>query len=119
MGTHNEFGKEGEELAAAYLVKKGYLIICRNYRYMKAEIDIIAQKGNIIAIIEVKSRSSAYFENIAETVSKKKIMLLVSAADYYINTNKLDKEVRFDIITILKENNKFLIEHFEDAFYHF
>jgi len=119
MGAHNEFGKEGEKLAAAYLVKKGYLIICRNYRYMKAEIDIIAQKGNTIAIIEVKSRSSAYFENIAETVSKKKIALLVSAADYYINTNKLDKEVRFDIITILKENNKFLIEHFEDAFYHF
>jgi len=119
MGAHNEFGKEGEKLAAAYLVKKGYLILYRNYRFMKAEIDIIAQKGNIIAIIEVKSRSSAYFENIAETVSKKKIALLVSAADYYINTNKLDKEVRFDIITILKENNKFLIEHFEDAFYHF
>lgn len=119
MGAHNEFGKEGEKLAAAYLVKKGYLILYCNYRFMKAEIDIIAQKGNIIAIIEVKSRSSVYFENIAETVSKKKIMLLVSAADYYINTNKLDKEVRFDIITILKENNKFLIEHFEDAFYHF
>lgn len=119
MGVHNEFGKEGEEIATAYLQKKGYHILCRNYRYMKAEIDIIAQKGNTIAIIEVKSRSSAYFENIAETVSKKKIMLLVSAADYYINTNKLDKEVRFDIITILKENNKFLIEHFEDAFYHF
>ena len=119
MGAHNEFGKEGEKLAAAYLVKKGYLILYRNYRFMKAEIDIIAQKGNTIAIIEVKSRSSVYFENIAETVSKKKIMLLVSAADYYINTNKLDKEVRFDIITILKENNKFLIEHFEDAFYHF
>lgn len=119
MGTHNEFGKEGEELAAAYLVNKGYLIICRNYRYMKAEIDIIAQQGNTIAIIEVKSRSSAYFENIAETVSKKKIALLVCAADYFINTKKLDKEVRFDIITILKENNKFLIEHFEDAFYHF
>ena len=119
MGTHNEFGKKGEELATAYLVKKGYLIIYRNYRYMKAEIDIIAQKGQIIAIIEVKSRNSAYFENIAETVSKKKIGLLVSAADHYINTNKLDKEVRFDIITILKENNKFLIEHFEDAFYHF
>ncbi len=119
MGAHNEFGKEGEELATAYLVKNGYLIICRNFRYLKAEIDIIAQKGKTIAIIEVKSRNSAYFENIAETVSKKKIGLLVSAADYYINTNKFDREVRFDIITILKENDKFLIEHFENAFYHF
>jgi len=119
MGFHNEFGKEGEELATAYLVEKGYRIICRNYRYLKGEIDIIAQKDNIIAIIEVKSRSSAYFENIAETVSKKKIRLLVTAADYYVNTNKFEREVRFDIITILKKKNKFLIEHLEDAFYHF
>jgi len=119
MGSHNEFGKEGEELATAYLVEKGYRIICRNYRYLKGEIDIIAQKDNIIAIIEVKSRSSAYFENIAETVSKKKIRLLVTAEDYYVNTNKFEREVRFDIITILKKKNKFLIEHLEDAFYHF
>ena len=119
MGTHNEFGKQGEELAATYLVKKGYLIIYRNYRYLKAEIDIIAQKGNTIAIIEVKSRSSAYFQNIAETVSKKKIGLLLSATDNFINTNELDRDVRFDIITILKADDKFVIEHFEDAFYHF
>jgi putative endonuclease len=119
MGAHNEFGKQGEDLATAYLVKKGYLIISRNYRYLKAEIDIIAQKDNTIAIIEVKSRSSAYFENIAETVSKKKIGLLLSATDKFINTNELDRDVRFDIITILKKNNKFIIEHFEDAFYHF
>ncbi|MGB5359129.1 MAG: YraN family protein [Eudoraea sp.] len=119
MGVHNQFGKEGEELAAAYLVSHGYLIICRNYRYLKAEIDIIAQKGNTIAIIEVKSRSSAFFENIAETVSKKKIGLLVTAADYYINTNKFEREVRFDIITILKKNDRYIIEHLEDAFYHF
>jgi putative endonuclease len=119
MGAHNEFGKEGEELATAYLVKKGYHIICRNYRYLKAEIDIIAQKGNTIAIIEVKSRRSAYFENIAETVSKKKIGLLVTAANYYINTNKFEREVRFDIITILKKNDRYIIEHLEDAFYHF
>jgi putative endonuclease len=119
MGANNEFGKQGEELATAYLAKKGYLIISRNYRYLKAEIDIIAQIGNTIAIIEVKSRSSAYFENIAETVSKKKIGLLLSATDNFINTNKLDRDVRFDIITILKKNNKFIIEHFKDAFYHF
>ncbi|MGB5428878.1 YraN family protein [Eudoraea sp.] len=119
MGVHNQFGKEGEELAKAYLVNNGYLIICRNYRYLKAEIDIIAQKGNITAVIEVKSRSSTYFEEIAETVSRKKIKLIVSAADHYINSHHLDTEVRFDIITILKRNNKFRIEHLESAFYHF
>ncbi|WP_297797812.1 YraN family protein [uncultured Eudoraea sp.] len=119
MGVHNEFGKKGESMAAAYLIKRGYVIKYRNYRYLKAEIDIIAQKGNITAIIEVKSRSSTYFEEIAETVSRKKIKLIVSAADHYINSHHLDTEVRFDIITILKRDNRFRIEHLENAFYHF
>lgn len=119
MGVHNEFGKKGESMAAVYLIKHGYVIKYRNYRYLKAEIDIIAQKGNITAIIEVKSRSSTYFEEIAETVSRKKIKLIVSAADHYINSHHLDTEVRFDIITILKRDNRFRIEHLENAFYHF
>jgi putative endonuclease len=119
MSAHNELGREGEEWAANYLEDRGYHIRCRNYRYLKAEIDIIAQKGNVIAIVEVKSRSSVYFENIAETVSRKKISLLVTASDNYMNTHNLDTEVRFDIITVHKTNNKFLIEHIENAFYHF
>jgi len=119
MGAHNELGREGEEWAANYLEDRGYHIRCRNYRYLKAEIDIIAQKGNVIAIVEVKSRSSAYFKNIAETVSRKKITLLVTASDNYIKAHNLDAEVRFDIITVLKKNNEFVIEHMENAFYHF
>ena len=70
-------------------------------------------------INDLSSLYSAYFENIAETVSKKKIGLLVTAADYYINSNKCEREVRFDIITILKKNDRYIIEHLEDAFYHF
>jgi putative endonuclease len=119
MSAHNELGREGEEWAANYLEDRGYHIRCRNYRYLKAEIDIIAQKGTVIAIVEVKSRSSEYFKNIAETVSRKKINLLVTASDNYIKAHNLDAEVRFDIITVLKTNNKFHIEHMENAFYHF
>ena len=119
MGKHNEFGKLGEKKAVDYLIKKGYKITYKNYRYLKAEIDIIAQKGDILAIIEVKSRSSEFLENIAETVNQKKIRLLVTATDHYVITNELDVEVRFDIITILKKGKDFTIEHFENAFYHF
>jgi putative endonuclease len=119
MGKHNEFGKEGEQIAADFLQKKGYTISYRNYRYLKAEIDIIAKKDEIVAIVEVRSRRSDYIENIAETVTKKKINLLVMAADYYILSADLDVEVRFDIITILKNKNRFEIEHLENAFYHF
>jgi putative endonuclease len=119
MGKHNEFGKEGEQIATDFLVKKGYAIAYRNYRYLKAEIDIIAVKDDIVSIVEVRSRSSDFLENIAETITPKKIKLLVMAADYYMLSSDLDLEVRFDIITILKNSKQFKIEHLENAFYHF
>lgn len=119
MGEHNEFGKKGEELAVDYLVKTGYRIVHRNYRYIKAEIDIIAQKWDVLAIVEVKSRSSDYWQNIAEIITEKKIKLLVRAANHYVLSKDLDVEVRFDIITVLKEKGGFRIDHIENAFYHF
>lgn len=121
MGAHNEFGKEGEQLAVAFLQKKGYVVCHRNYRYLKAEIDIIAKKGNVLAIVEVKARSSDFLQHIAETVTEKKIELLVMAADHYVISKDLDVDVRFDIITVLKQNSNknIVIEHLENAFYHF
>ncbi|PIB37897.1 YraN family protein [Maribacter sp. 4G9] len=119
MGKHNEFGKEGEEMAKNYLLKKGYKICYQNYRYLKAEIDIIAKKDNVLAIVEVRSRSSDFLENIAETVTPKKIKLLVMAADHYVTSHDLDVETRFDIITVLKEKGGVQLEHLESAFYHF
>ncbi|MBD0779538.1 YraN family protein [Maribacter sp. ANRC-HE7] len=119
MGKHNEFGKEGERIAVDFLMQKGYVIKHRNYRYLKAEIDIIAQKGSILAIVEVRSRSTDFVENIAETITKRKIDLLVMGADHYVTEQDLDVEVRFDVITILKNNKVFEIDHMESAFYHF
>ncbi|WP_281542088.1 YraN family protein [Maribacter aestuarii] len=119
MGKHNEFGKEGEQIAVDYLLKQGYKITYRNYRYLKAEIDIIAQKEKILAIVEVRSRSSNFIENIADTITPKKIKLLVMAADHYVTEANLDVEVRFDIITILKNKQSFEMEHLENAFFHF
>ena len=119
MANHNELGKEGEQLAVDYLTENGYKVVHRNYRYLKAEIDIIARKGDILAIVEVKSRSSDYIQPIADTVTEKKIKLLVMAADHYIISKDLEVEARFDIITICKNGTKFNIEHLENAFYHF
>ncbi|NJB71765.1 putative endonuclease [Saonia flava] len=119
MGKNNEFGKKGEQLAVDFLLKEGYSIKYRNYRYLKAEIDIIAQKEEILAVVEVKSRSTDFHENIAETVTPKKIQLMVLGADHYVTDNDLDVEVRFDIVTILKKNGKFELEHLKNAFYHF
>lgn len=119
MGKHNEFGKMGEKLAEAYLRKNGYRIVHKNYRYLKAEVDIIAKKDHILAVVEVKSRSSEYWQDIADTITDKKIKLLVRAADHYVTSKDLDVEVRFDIVTVLKEGTGFKVEHWENAFYHF
>ncbi|SFU68630.1 putative endonuclease [Pustulibacterium marinum] len=119
MAEHNQFGKEAEERAAQYLLGKKYSILERNYYYQKAEIDILALKENTLVVVEVKARSSSYFGEPEQFVSKKKIRLLTNAVDIYVNKNDLDVEVRFDIISILRQNNELIVNHIEDAFYFF
>lgn len=119
MAQHNELGKKGEQLAVDYLLKNNYDVIERNYRFDKAEVDIIAQKKETLAIIEVKTRSNTDFGNPQDFVKPKQIQRLVKAVDEYVITNALDVEVRFDIIAIVKKGKQFEIEHFENAFYHF
>lgn len=119
MAEHNELGKEGEKIAVDFLLKKGYKILETNYRYIKAEVDIIAQKEGVLVAVEVKTRSTDYFEDPQDAVKAKKIKLLVSAVDYYVIQRDLDVEVRFDIIAILINKDGTKIEHLEDAFLYF
>ena len=119
MGKHNEFGRLGEQLAVGFLIEEGYRIRERNYRYQNAEIDVLAQKGNELCVVEVKSRNKGFFEDISVVISKKKIRLLTLAANQYVSDNDLDVEVRFDVITVIKNQEKFEVEHLKDAFYHF
>jgi putative endonuclease len=119
MAQHNDLGKEGEKIAVEYLQKKGYAILEKNYRYLKAEVDIIAKKEDLLIGIEVKTRTSDYFGNPQDFINKKKIELLTSAINYYVIKNALDVEVQFDIVAIIKNNNTIQIEHLEDAFLHF
>ncbi|WP_100610366.1 YraN family protein [Confluentibacter lentus] len=119
MAQHNELGTKGEQLAVDFLLKYGYDILDRNYRFDKAEVDIIAKKDTILAIIEVKTRSTIDFGNPQDFVKPKQIQRLVKAVDEYIIVNELDVEVRFDIIAIIKQGKGFKIEHLENAFYHF
>jgi len=120
MASHNELGKIGEELAVQYLLRNGYKILCRNFYFDKAEIDIIAQKeeGTLI-IVEVKTRNSDFFGDPQSFVTPGKIKLLVKAANEYVVSKELNVEVRFDIIAILKNQKQERMEHFENAFYHF
>ncbi|WP_452226564.1 YraN family protein [Lacinutrix cladophorae] len=119
MAQHNELGEKGEQLAVDFLLQNGYQIMERNYRFQKAEVDIIAKQKEILAIVEVKTRSTKDFGNPQDFLKPKQIQRIVKAVDQYVTTNKLDVEVRFDIIAIVKTGNTFEIEHLENAFYHF
>lgn len=119
MGKHNEFGKLGEAIAVDFLVEAGYEICDKNYRYQKAEIDILAKKGDVLAVVEVKSRTLGFYKSLNDVIGQGKIQRLVLAADHYIQQHKLDCEVRFDVVTVVKTKGKFKTEHLKNAFYHF
>lgn len=123
MAEHNDLGKLGEDLATAHLEENGYSILERNFVIQKAEIDIIAQKDNVLAIVEVKTRSSLDFGSPQDFVKQKKIQLLIKAVNAYINDREKDfqedLEIRFDIVAVHKNGESFAIEHLTDAFYHF
>ncbi|MDG0967308.1 MAG: YraN family protein [Flavobacteriaceae bacterium] len=94
-------GRLGEDIAVEALRKLGYRILIRNYRFGKAEVDIIAQKDSVLAFVEVKWRSNNLFGDPQNFVSKQQQKRLIAAADHYVRSNDLDINVRFDVVTIL------------------
>lgn len=117
MADHTDFGKLAEELATQFLEEKGYKILVNNYRFQKTEVDIITEFGGKIVVVEVKARGTDLFMEPQEAVTKKKIKSVVTATDEYLKSLNIDKEVRFDIISVLPdETGKLKITHLEDAF---
>lgn len=117
MPNNIELGNEGEEIASAYLVKKGFSILAKNWRFKHLEIDIIATINSTLVIVEVKLRSSDFFGNPEDFVTRGKQKKLIKAADFYIKENNINWETRFDIIAITRTQNAVKVEHFEGAFY--
>ena len=118
MLKHTEIGTKGELLAANFLKNKGYQILETNWRTGKKEIDIIAESSDSIVFVEVKTRSNFDFGFPEEAVTESKKKLLKFAAEDYFEQKQPQKNIRFDIISILqKGNNTAEIIHLIDAFY--
>lgn len=117
--TTRQLGDDGEELAAAYLESKGYIILERNYFFKHAEVDIVAFDESCIVFVEVKMRSSNKYGEPEEYVDKEKIENIYKAAEAWLYERKMDgSPVRFDVVSILQpENNAPDIRHFENAFW--
>jgi putative endonuclease len=117
MSKAFELGRKGEEIAVAHLKSIGYEILAINWFSHHLELDIVAQDGNELVIVEVKSRGSDSYEHPLEAVSNKKIRFLVNAAEAYIQENDINLDTRFDVISIVFSGGAFNLEHFKNAFY--
>lgn len=118
MAKHNDLGKQGEDAAVEFLQNNGHEILIRNYRFKKAEVDIVSKHGKHIVFTEVKTRSTDAFGHPEEFVDKKKRLLMKNSADEFMYQQKLDAEIRFDIISVSKEKDELKIYHIPDAFFH-
>jgi len=107
-------GKIFENIAVEYLKKKGYKIIKRNFYSRYGEIDIIALENDTLVFVEVKGRYSLKFGSPEESITTKKINSIIKTAEIFLYENQEIEysEIRFDIITIIKNN----IKHIRNAF---
>lgn len=111
-----ESGNLGEDMACELLQKQGFKILHRNYRFRQHEIDIIAQHNNTLHFVEVKLRGSDNFGSPASFVSKAQQKSIAKAAEAYLQSLDTDPDCQFDIISIYKENNRFISDFIEEAF---
>jgi putative endonuclease len=118
MADFHDVGQKGEEKAVGHLIEKGYQIVKRNWRKGKYEVDIIAENTDYLIFVEVKTRSENFLHPPASAITEKKQTLLEKIADSYIRSYKINKECRFDVITVIKKENFYIIsENIEGAFY--
>jgi len=109
-------GQKGEDIAAHYLKEKGYKILHRNYRTPLGEADVIMADNDILVFVEVKTRSGTAFGEPFEAVDFRKQEKIRRIALYYLKLNKLQKQVRFDVVSIVSSNGRPDIRHIVEAF---
>ncbi len=117
MAAHNETGRKGEEAAREMLLSKGYTIRHTNWKIDRLELDIVAEKGNLLVVVEVKTREKVDYGNPWEFVTNDKIRKIIRATHHYIHIFNINTDVRFDVVSVLKHGESYIPEHIEDAFY--
>lgn len=122
MAEHNDLGNWGEDYAADYLQRKGYVIMERDWTYgrSKCDIDIICKTEDqtTVVFVEVKTRAREGATDPEDAVDIRKMRHLGRAADEYVKSHDISEELRFDVITIIgiKNSNNIQLNHIEDAF---
>ncbi len=115
---HLAVGRDGEELVVGYLEEAGYAILARNYRQPFGEIDIIAEQGETLVFVEVKTRTSGRYGSPLEAVNLRKRQRMTRAAlDYMVRNGRSDQAARFDVVAVsLDQGGEEGLEHIKNAF---
>jgi putative endonuclease len=117
LSSHIELGKEGEKNAKQFLENNGYTVLETNWRFRHKEIDIVCKYENLLVFVEVKTRTNDFFQKPYDAVEIKKQKLLIDAAEAFVLEYDNFSEIRFDIISIVYNNNQVQsIEHIKEAF---
>jgi len=116
MADHNELGQKGEELAVQHLITKGYQILELNWRYKKAELDLIAMDGEILVFIEVKTRSSLRHGQPYDSISSQKRILMMDAATRYMESIGHEWAIRFDVVSVILNDKEEVVTIHQDSF---
>jgi putative endonuclease len=117
-GSKQRLGRWGENVAAEYLIARGYQVLVRNLRTPYGEIDLLCEKDGVKVFVEVKTRSGTGFGMPEEAVTpKKREHLLAAIAAYWQQAQDPEGDWRIDIIAILRKNagRDVEVEHFENA----
>ncbi len=121
MNRNIDLGETGEKIAVQFLEEKGMKILERNYRFARAEVDIIALDGNELVFVEVKTRKNEAFGNPESSITKRKIQQIKKVAEYFISEK--EKELNFDSVRIdaiaikFLKNSQYEIEHFKNIMF--
>ena len=110
-------GQEAERIAMCYLNDKGFVKQAQNYRFQRAEVDLIARKKDCLLFVEIKMRSKNDYGYPESFVSNKKKALYMLAANEYVHDTSWEGDVRFDVIALSKQGQDMDVQHFKDAFY--
>lgn len=109
-------GVEGEQISTRWLEDKEYVILERNYRYGKHEVDIIALDHGTLVVVEVKTRGNDVFADPEDAVDHRKRGFIIKVANQYVLSHHRTEELRFDILSIVMRDGQPDIRHIKDAF---
>ncbi len=116
--TRQRLGRDGEAAAEAALRRAGLRILERRFRMRLGEIDLIAEDGEVIVFVEVKTRRLAGYGRPAEAVTPRKQRRMARVALGYLQrTRRLDRPCRFDVVELLgPPGGELRARHIVDAF---